>query len=515
MKVLFLNKKAKWIAATIAILLAAAVLCAVLLTRPDETPLQTASAAPTEAPTSTPTEAPTKPPELVTRVDPSCVEAGYTRYEDAETGVIRIEDGAPALGHSFVQRDSSRVCERCGYSEPVSGQSRLPRIELNGSMEGISKADRVLLDFQFESDETQFSCYANTSWQGHSSLENAKKNYTIRLFDDENLTMKHRLAFGSWHPEHKYVLKANYADATQSRNLICAHIWRSMAESRASLPDRLRSTVNLGAVDGFPVTVWVNGAFHGLYTMNLHKDDDLYDMRLGGRDAIMICNAQTMDEALFRAEAAFIEDQSDWEVEFATPEETQWAQQHFNSLIRFVMEADDETFRSNLAQQLDVDAAIDYLLFIYAMGLTDSAAKDLVMLTYDGGPWIPTVYDMEDAFGLSADGSSAKGPDAFLPSCQDGVWSSGTGSLLWDRLLQQFGDRIIGRWQELRGGVFSQEALTAQIAEMLDAVSEDWIQMDLELYPGRNLIQDPRNQIYNYMEQRLLLLDDVLTSDCE
>ena len=149
------------------------------------------------------------------------------------------------------------------------------------------------------------------------------------------------------------------------------------------------------------------------------------------------------------------------------------------------------------------------------MGLTDSAAKDLVMLTYDGGPWIPTVYDMEDAFGLSADGSSAKGPDVFLPSCQDGVWSSGTGSLLWDRLLQQFGDRIIGRWQELRGGVFSQEALTAQIAEMLDAISEDWIQMDLELYPGRNLIRDPRNQIYNYMEQRLLLLDDVLTSDCE
>ena len=49
---------------------------------------------------------------------------------------------------------------------------------------------------------------------------------------------------------------------------------------------------------------------------------------------------------------------------------------------------------------------------------------------------------------------------------------------------------------------------------MLDAVSEDWIQMDLELYPGRNLIQDPRRQILDYMEQRLLLLDDVLTTDC-
>ena len=498
---------------TIAAILAAATLCALLLTRPAGAPMQTASEGSTAVPTVVPDATATRQPERVTRVDPTCIEPGYTRYEDAETGEIRIEDGAPALGHHFVIRDSGRICDRCGCSQPVSGQSRLARIDLNGIMEGIGKVERVVLEFRFESDEAQFSCYANTSWQGHSSLENAKKNYTIRLFDDAALTVKHRLTFGSWHPEHKYVLKANYADATQSRNLICAHIWRSMAETRASLPDRLKNTVNLGAVDGFPVTVWVNGAFHGLYTMNLHKDDDLYDMRLGGRDAIMICNAQTMDEALFRAEAAFIEDQSDWEVEFATPEETQWAQQHFNSLIRFVMEANDETFRANLAQQLDVDAAIDYLLFIYAMGLTDSAAKDLVMLTYDGGPWIPTVYDMEDAFGLSADGSSAEGPDAFLPSCQDGVWSSGTGSLLWDRLLQQFGDRIIGRWQELRGGAFSQEALTAQIAEMLDAVSEDWIQMDLELYPGRNLIQDPRRQILDYMEQRLLLLDDVLTTD--
>ena len=80
-----------------------------------------------------------------------------------------------------------------------------------------------------------------------------------------------------FYKEHKYILKANYADVTQSRNLICADVWSDMAASRANVHPRLVRTSNYGAVDGFPVSVWHNSEFLGLYTLNLHKDDDLFE----------------------------------------------------------------------------------------------------------------------------------------------------------------------------------------------------------------------------------------------
>lgn len=449
--------------------------------------------------------------EKATVVEATCTEAGYTLFENTSDGSIRIEDGAPAAGHDFFDADNKRICRVCGYEEPAVTPQMIARIDLTGDMTGISKNQRVTLTFDFFNETHDFSCYSFTSWQGHSSLSNSKKNYTIRLFRNQALTDKYRLTFNDWQLEHKYVLKANYNDVTQSRNLICARLWGQMAETRGSLPQRLRLTSNYGAVDGFPAAVWVNGEFHGLYTMNLHKDDDLYSMYQSGRDAIMICNAQTMDEAFFRAEAAFKEDISDWEVEFSAPDQTAWAQEHFNRMIRFVMESDDETFRMHLHDYLDVDAAIDYLLFMYAAGLTDSAAKDLVMITYDGGPWIATVYDMEDAFGLSADGSRAAAADFFLPTIQNGIWQSNTGSLLWDRLLQNFGTEICTRYQLLRRDALSQENMAAQAKAVLDSVPEHLIEADMALYPDRPMIEDPSGQILNYIGQRLPILDDIFS----
>lgn len=454
-------------------------------------------------------------PEVVTVYSPTCTQAGYELYENPETGSTRVVDGEPALGHDV---SADGVCLRCGWEEPGadpdaeerSSVEALPRIDLSGDMKGISKDQRITLGFDFASEERQFSCYSYTTWQGHSSLAYPKKNYTVRLYLDETITEKNRMHFGGWQMEHKYILKANYLDATQSRNLLAARLWGNMAATRANLHPRLEMTSNYGAVDGFPVTVWHDGRFHGLYTMNLHKDEDLYGMGSAERDAVVIANARTMDEALFRAPAAFEDDVSDWELEYCgTDEDDAWAKESFNALIEFVISSDDETFRSRLSSHLDVDSAIDYLLFLYLTGLEDNAAKDLVLIKYEDSPWIATVYDMEAAFGLAADGASAKDAGSFLPSKSAETWSSNTGSLLWDRLLQNYAPRISERWQDLRQGVLAQDAVLAQAEGMINAIPAQAIEMDRALYPERALIENPSGQIMDYIRQRIPLLDDI------
>ncbi len=476
----------------------------------------------TEMPTLTP-PTPTPNPWHDTEYPSTCEDAGYILHENAYEGVTTILEGAPPLGHEWSEwkkdRESGKmvsVCSRCGKelirNEIYTGT--IPRIDFYGSMEGISKSDRVTLNFDFTSPTEVFSCYSYTTWQGHNTLNFPKKNYTIRLFNDEEITDKHRLVFNGWQREHKYVLKANYRDVSQARNLVAANLWADMAATRPNLFETLRHTSNYGAVDGFPVIVYLNGEFLGLYTMNLHIDDDLYQMD-NAYDAVMIANSTEPEETRFRALATFEDEKNAWEIEYcSTGDNNQWAKDSLNELITVVMTSDDEVFRAHVGDYLDMDGAIDYLIFLYVTGLEKNASKDLVLLKYqDFDVWIPSVYDMERAFGLSYDGDVWLAADVFLPILQEGVWDSGTDSLLWDRLLQLFEPEIRQRYAELRRAVLTEDRLMAWTNALIDKIPEKYYAADLALYPRQVPEGDFREQIKAYIHHRLRLLDEIFAQE--
>ena len=456
-----------------------------------------------------------------TVVEASCTEPGYVMTYDPASGTNTVEN-LPALGHSFgawAAEDGTgmqkRACTRCGVEEKARISSvpddLLPELRLTGSLDGIGKKVKVPLKAKFSGMGEDFECYAIMTLQGHSTYGHPKRNYTVRFYEDDQSVVKHKLQFNTWNREHKYILKANYIDVSQCRNLIGARIWSSMAACRNGLPARIAALPTYGAVDGFPVDVYLNGEYFGLYMMNLHKDDDLYQMKEGERAALVICNQQTTDEALFRDKAAFLPDySSDWEIEFCGTADETWAQDSFNQLIDFVMNSPDDRFSSQLSDYLDVDAAVDYLLFIYALGLQHSGAKDLVMLNY-GDVWIPSAYDMDEAFGLNANDAAYLAPDEFIPVQTDGVWSSGTGSLLWDRLLNAYFEEICSRYAFLRRDVLSQEKVIAMVEEFVGGIPEMRYDMDMNCYPDRPIQDmDMKTQITDYIVQRFDVLDAIL-----
>lgn len=477
---------------------------------------------PTEAPTPIP-PTPTPNPWQETEYPPTCEEAGYVVRENTLEGFSIVGEGKPALGHEYGEwkKDPETglmvtTCTRCGKEirRRTAYEGRIPRIDFSGSMEGISKSERIILKFDFASPTEDFSCFSYTTWQGHNALNYPKKNYTIRLYDDEAITNKHRLTFKGWQTEHKFVLKANYKDTSVVRNLIAANLWAKMAASREHLFETLKHTSNYGAVDGVPVILYLNGEFHGLYTMNLHIDDDLYSMK-DDYDAVMIANSSDPEETRFHANAAFINEKDAWEVEYCgTGLENQWAKDKLNELITFVMTSDDETFHKHLTDHLDLDGAIDYLIFLYVTELERNASKDLVLLKYhDCNVWIPTVYDMERAFGLSIDGTAYLDADTFLPVMEKGVWDSKTGSLLWDRLLQLFEPEIRTRYSVLRQTVLEESELIRLAEKYINMIPEEYREADLRLYPRQIPDGRPWEQIKTFIHKRLELLDKVFSKD--
>ena len=474
---------------------------------------------PTEAPTtvvSTPTPAPNQWRE--TEYPPTCEEAGYIVRENTFEGYTIIDEGEPALGHEYgewKQDPETKIyittCTRCGKQLKRQDvyEGTIPRIDFSGSMDGISKSDRITLQFDFTSSSEMFTCYSFTTWQGHNTLGYPKKNYTIRLYDDEEIRHKHRMVFNDWQREHKYVLKANYRDVSQARNLIAANIWADMAACRPNLHETLKQTSNYGAVDGFPVIVYLNGEFLGLYTMNLHIDDDLYQMN-DSYDAVLITNSSEPEECRFYSEATFYDESIAWEVEYCGTKDNQWAKDLLNNMIDFVMNSDDIVFKKDLGTYLDVDGAIDYLIFIYALGLKDNASKDLVMLKYhDCDSWIPSVYDMEHAFGLSPDGKTYLSADMFLPTRTEDGWDSGTGSMLWDRMLKMYEPEIQARYTSLRKSVLTEVGVMDRVNTYIDSIDETFYSQDKERWPRELPEENPKKQMTNYICERLQLLDKI------
>ena len=67
----------------------------------------------------------------------------------------------------------------------------VPKVYFTGDMSGMeTKKDEKIIQVEFKSDELEFSSYANIKLQGTSSLAYDKKNYTIKLYNDEQCKEK-------------------------------------------------------------------------------------------------------------------------------------------------------------------------------------------------------------------------------------------------------------------------------------------------------------------------------------
>ena len=454
-----------------------------------------------------------------TTVSPTCTEKGYTIYTYKDR--TEIKDIVPALGHTFeewniisiptetVPGTRNHTCSVCGIDEEARyySEKSISRLLLYGSLDGIGKKAQVDLSAILEHESLSFSGIAKLKHQGHSSLEFDKKNFTIKFYNEQD--EKVYFEFSDWNNETKYVLKANYTDTSRSRNLISADVWSQIVSSRDAVHPRLEATSNYGAIDGFPIEVYHNDTFIGIYNLTLHKDDGLFGMKGNSKDGIIISNGNLTASTLFK-ECVNWEGDEKWEIEYSGTEDSTWIQTKTNEFISFVINSSDEEFKNNLKNYADVDSLIDYLIAIYALGLNEHYYHDVLFATYDDGPFIASLFDMESAFGLLEDEEAFASASLGLPTLNGSEYSSGTDSLLWNRLISVFSNEIINRYSELRGSVLSQENVSAIISARCNSIPQSLNNADLLLYPGQPFGDvDHKEQMQSYFGERIALLDSL------
>lgn len=118
--------------------------------------------------------------------------------------------------------------------------------------------------------------------------------------------------------------------ALNARNVVNAILWGQICASRKPVNATLAACPNWGAIDGFPVVVAINDAFHGLYTFNIPKDGWMANMGSGEQECILCADSQNQ-ACQFKAEVTL---EDDFDLEYATDESNiEWIKTSLNELI--------------------------------------------------------------------------------------------------------------------------------------------------------------------------------------
>ena len=354
----------------------------------------------------------------------------------------------------------------------------VPKVFINGIIP--TTKDDVEAELTYISETEKFHAYILIKCQGTSSMSYPKKNFTVKLYEDAERTVKLKKDFRGWGAQSKFCLKANYIDPTHARNIICARLWSKACDTRENLNERLAAAPNNGAIDGFHIKVYANGVYQGLYTWNIPKDGWMFGMDNNGNEAVYCCEVQTA-AGQFRQEV--LADESDWSLEYPDADEVNASVlTGFNNLVHVVMDTTDEEFIAQLPTVLDIEAAIDYYLFCYYFAALDQLGKNMIMVTYDGGAtWIPSAYDNDSTWGSYWDGNSMV---AYNYKCPEQYQCS--KSLLWERIESLFGERLYSRYLQLTGlnGSWSLANIINEIEDFYDIPRYELYAEDRTIYSG-------------------------------
>ena len=313
----------------------------------------------------------------------------------------------------------------------------LPILRIYGDITEMTKENSVTLDYIYGS--ASGSC--TMKWQGGSSLLYEKKNYTIK-FDN-------KIDVG-WGEQKKYCLKANYIDCTHSMNICAANLWAEIVEDRGTNP-AIDVSANCGAVDGFPIIILLNDHFHGLYTMNIPKDPWCFGM--GGSLTEYIVNAEIQGNPTYFKSAGALLDGTDFELEYkpdGVSDET--VRTALNNMLSAVVSATGSGWETSVNPYMDVDAAIDYMIFSALVQNSDGFGKNYILTTYDGVKWWYNAYDLDAVFGNHWTGGH------YYPINQERTSFAGQNDLIrLHHLIYSYSkDKLIARYKELRSGILSE-----------------------------------------------------------
>lgn len=351
------------------------------------------------------------------------------------------------------------------------------------------KTDNKKAFFEFwDMQGNYFKKHAILNAQGNSSLAFIKKNVSLDLCDDEwvgDETPKVRI--GEWVPQDSFHMKAYYTDFFRGVGAVSYKLYDQIVRTRGNMYDRpwKKSLLDMSKIgtttksfgnphtgdydlltdtgarcfpDGFPVALYLNDKFYGIFSFQLKKHRDNYHMNKstaehvhldGTLDDVTIFNGkENIDWSQFeirnpkglyaiggnkydadvkQEEIAGETEVNAW-IEVGTLPNGKTIDSNIKKALQITakvkkyienfadaipaiksamntyeasskLEEDLNTFTDVYEKYFDKDNIIDYIIVSDLIGNVDGFRKNWQWFTYDGVKWWVGLYDCDSSFG--------------------------------------------------------------------------------------------------------------------
>lgn len=375
-------------------------------------------------------------------------------------------------------------------------ETKIPKLHFQGDISGMEeKTDIRNISFVYEDGTETISGYAEIKPQGTSSLAYDKKNFTIMFYEDAGHEDKMKIDVG-WGDQYKYCLKANWVDRTHSRNVVTAKLASQIWDNY----DLLTQAPKNGLVDGFPIEIYNNGNFYGIYTFNIPKDAWQFNMDEDNPDHIVVGGETYNPTNLFQQ----LPDLSSWEVEVG--DESGETLGKLTRMFDFVINSTDKEFRENFDEYLDLDAALNYYIMVDYCYLADNHGQNMLLATYDGMKWYLSLYDLDTSWGTRWNGYTLHDYETELLDM--------SRNQLFARMETCFGQELSDRYFELRKSFLNRDHVMGEFENFYDQIpTMSFIRETLRW--GNGLIKRPEDipgfdisQIADYIDSTEGRLDE-------
>lgn len=365
------------------------------------------------------------------------------------------------------------------------------------------------------------------AWQGSSSINNPKKNFSIDL--------PSKLQFGDWVAQDGFHFKAEYMDATRSRNNVCMQIVEQVYLTRSWLNQRPwrvpyaiddKTLVNRfdtgakGHIEGFFFEMYVNGGYQGLYNFNMKKHRDNYQMDKSNNNHILLEMAGGNQSII-----QYPVDWTKWEIR--NPKGFDANVEPSAGVVKTAIErfftwagsVTNANFDAECDQYLNMPFWIDFELIKQFAAAADWDRNNTLIGTHDGLVWSPYMYDGDSIFGLYSLGTVL----------HDGTYPFPTLGQLQnvEKVLQVVRQTDIEvRYKELRdSGIFTTKNVMTLFNTRMKVAGFESIKRDLakwwetpsnrddsQIYPSPPLYTGGSytglGQLEDWLDKRIALLDN-------
>ena len=365
--------------------------------------------------------------------------------------------------------------------------------------------------------------YAQIAIQGDSSRGYPKKNYKIKLFSDSDCKQKLKVKMkANWASLANFNLKANWIDATQSRNLVGAKL---MADATAVTPfqdakvaENLSKSQAYGQMEGFPIEVWFGTDYHGLYSCNTKKVDSSFGMDKDTQGTAVVSvldNVKSPSSQLLRVPTAKLDNVAYADELHDTPDPdlvTNWS-----AWLDFVNNSSDTDFKAKLSNYIDINSAINLYLFGVMSREYDYESKSVLYLTWDNGKsYYLVAYDLDSNWGQNASGEIEGNPQddkwgfsTETDSHKDGSFVDNAGmNKLFERMFQLFKPEIKAQYLKLRNSVWRTDQIIKSYKDYLEEIPEALLEKDQAKWPQIPSIKNNNfEQLHQIVTQRCNQMD--------